>query len=140
MNMPPPQDAHLAAFHATRSGSDMLVLPTPDAVASHYVEWEWETALTLEKRVIPLLVKRCAVPEELQRIQYHRLDGPDQYKSGQLRLGRATWPRWPLRRLRRPHMPRRRPPTPSSALATAPSARTRRRLTWSVERRTGPGS
>ncbi len=50
----------------------VLVLLTPDAVTSEYVTWEWQRALNMHKRVIPLLILPCAVPDRLDGL--HRRD------------------------------------------------------------------
>ncbi|MEM9009190.1 MAG: toll/interleukin-1 receptor domain-containing protein, partial [Cyanobacteria bacterium P01_F01_bin.86] len=65
-----------------RTADTVVVLLTPAAVASKYVEWEWESALTLEKRVIPLLILPCDVPEELGRLHYHNLSSEQDYVLG----------------------------------------------------------
>jgi hypothetical protein len=54
-------------------------LLTPEAVKSSYVTWEWENALTLQKRVIPLLVLPCNSPADLARLHYHDLSQSDTY-------------------------------------------------------------
>jgi hypothetical protein len=66
----------------------VLVLLTPGAVASPTVTWEWETALIADKRVIPILLSPCAVPVELNRLHYHRLDDPTTYTLGLAKLTR----------------------------------------------------
>lgn len=60
----------------------MLVLPTPRTVESKYVTWEWENALTLQKRVVPLLILSYEVPDELARLHCHDLSQPDSYVLG----------------------------------------------------------
>ena len=60
----------------------VIVLLTPTAVSSKYVEWEWENALTLEKQVIPLLILPCDVPDELKRLHYHNLSIEQDYILG----------------------------------------------------------
>lgn len=67
---------------ALRKVDAVVVLLTPAAVASKYVEWEWENALTLEKRVIPLLIQPCTVPDELSRLHYHNLSTDQDYVLG----------------------------------------------------------
>jgi len=67
---------------ALRAVEAVLVLLTPGAVESQYVTWEWENALTLQKKVIPLLILPCAPPEELDRLHYHDLSQPDTYTIG----------------------------------------------------------
>ncbi|NER79747.1 MAG: toll/interleukin-1 receptor domain-containing protein [Leptolyngbya sp. SIO1D8] len=67
---------------AIRTVDTVVVLLTPAAVVSKYVEWEWENALTLEKRVIPLLILPCDVPDELTRLHYHNLSAGQDYVLG----------------------------------------------------------
>ncbi|MDX2212730.1 MAG: TIR domain-containing protein [Oculatellaceae cyanobacterium bins.114] len=67
---------------ALRTVQVVVVLLTPAAVASKYVEWEWETALTLDKRVIPLLLMPCDVPSDLSRLHYHNLSTDQEYTLG----------------------------------------------------------
>ena len=66
----------------------VLILLTPAAAASQPVTWEWETALTMEKRVIPLLVATCDVPAELRRLHYHDLSAETGYTLGLAHLAR----------------------------------------------------
>ena len=73
---------------ALRQVEAVLLLLTPGAVASRTVEWEWENALTLDKRVIPLLIQPCDVPAELKRLHYHDLSDPATYTLGLAKLGR----------------------------------------------------
>ena len=73
---------------ALRQVDAVLVLLTPGSVASPTVEWEWENALTLGKRVIGLLVSPCDVPAELKRLHYHDLSQPAMYTLGLARLAR----------------------------------------------------
>ncbi len=73
---------------ALRQVDAVLVLLTPGAAASGSVTWEWENALTLEKRVIGLLVAPCDVPAELDRQHYHDLRDPGSYSLGLARLAR----------------------------------------------------
>jgi hypothetical protein len=65
-----------------RQVDGVIVLLTPAAVSSKYVEWEWENALTLEKRVIPLMILPCDVPDELKRLHYHNLSTEQDYVLG----------------------------------------------------------
>lgn len=60
----------------------VLVLLTPGAVASKYVNWEWETAITVDKQVIPLLIMPCEVPSELASLHYHNLSTNQEYILG----------------------------------------------------------
>ncbi|MFC1961259.1 toll/interleukin-1 receptor domain-containing protein [Chloroflexota bacterium] len=87
----------------------VLVLLTSGAVASEVVTWEWENALTLQKRVIPLLIETCGLPPELARLHYHDFRPYVQFEKafGKLvsDLG-AT--------LRQKYQPAQPEPTPSS--------------------------
>ncbi len=67
---------------ALREVDVVLVLLTPASVISEYVSWEWGNALTLQKRIIPLLIIPCTVPDELRRLHYHDLGEPSKYNSG----------------------------------------------------------
>ncbi len=73
---------------ALRQIDAVLVLLTPDSVASDTVTWEWENALTLEKRVIGLCIAPCDVPQDLGRLHYHDLSDPAGYSLGLARLTR----------------------------------------------------
>lgn len=66
----------------------VLVLMTPQAAVSKYVEWEWEMALMADKRVIPLLIADCDVPAELSRLHYHNLSTEREYILGLMALVR----------------------------------------------------
>ena len=67
---------------AIRKVDVVLVLMSPAAVESRYVEWEWETAITVEKKVIPLLISVCEVPRELKDLHYHNLSTEQEYVLG----------------------------------------------------------
>lgn len=95
---------------ALRQVDAVLVLLTPGSVASQMVEWEWENALTLGKRVIGLLIAPCDVPDELKRLHYHDLSQPATYTLGLVRLARD------LLRL----APAAAPTAPPRAAPTAP--------------------
>ncbi|MEZ4866919.1 MAG: toll/interleukin-1 receptor domain-containing protein [Caldilineaceae bacterium] len=73
---------------ALRAVDAVVVLLTPAAVASKTVEWEWENALTLGKRVLPVLIQPCDVPAELKQLHYHHLNTADSYTLGMARLVR----------------------------------------------------
>jgi hypothetical protein len=73
---------------AVRNVDAVLVLLTPAAVASAAVTWEWETAQTLGRRVIGLLIASCLVAGELQRLHYHDLHDDTTYALGLAKLGR----------------------------------------------------
>jgi hypothetical protein len=60
----------------------VVVLLTPASVVSKYVLWECDTAQTLGKRVIGLLILPCAVPDELSNLHYHDLSGAEKYVVG----------------------------------------------------------
>jgi hypothetical protein len=67
---------------ALRQVDALVLLLTPESVASPIVAWERETALTLEKPVIPVLIKACSVPSEWGRDHYHPMDTPERYRLG----------------------------------------------------------
>lgn len=48
----------------------MLVLLSKASVKSKYVRQEWLTALTNSIKIIPLLLEKCTIPKDLQKIQY----------------------------------------------------------------------
>jgi len=60
----------------------VIVLLTPAAVASKYVLWECDTAQTLDKFVVGLLIQACDVPDELSRLHYHDLSVAEKYVVG----------------------------------------------------------
>jgi len=43
------------------------------------VQWEWEQALTLQKRLIPIVIVQCDVPGELATLHYHDFSDPGKY-------------------------------------------------------------
>lgn len=53
---------------ALREVDAVVVLMTPGSVTSKYVEWEWEMAQMASKRVIPLLILPCDVPDSSLRL------------------------------------------------------------------------
>lgn len=75
-------------YQALSQVDAVLVLLTPGAVASANVTWEWQNALMMDKRVIPLLASSCDVPVDLKALHYHRLDDPADYTLGLARLAR----------------------------------------------------
>ncbi|HML22179.1 MAG TPA: toll/interleukin-1 receptor domain-containing protein [Aggregatilinea sp.] len=63
---------------AIRTSDVLLVLLSPAAVLSKYVEWEWTTALfVFRKPVIPILILQCDIPAELSRLQYRDFSQAD---------------------------------------------------------------
>jgi hypothetical protein len=60
----------------------VIVLFTPGSVMSTYVLWECDTAQTLGKPIIGLLIQRCAVPADLARFHYHDLSITEKYMRG----------------------------------------------------------
>lgn len=74
---------------ALRNISGIVVLLTPGAVTSRSVEWVWETALTLEKHVVPVLILPCEVPSELQQLPCYDLSTAQNYVLGFAALIRA---------------------------------------------------
>lgn len=75
-------------YQALSQVDAVLVLLTPGAVASANVTWEWQNALIMDKRVIPLLASPCDVPVDLKALHYHRLDNEAGYTLGLARLAR----------------------------------------------------
>lgn len=73
---------------ALAAADAVLVLLTPGAVVSTNVTWEWQGALFLNKRVIPLLIDPCDVPDELQKLHYHDFSQPAQRRLALARLVR----------------------------------------------------
>ncbi|MEM9092319.1 MAG: toll/interleukin-1 receptor domain-containing protein [Cyanobacteria bacterium P01_F01_bin.53] len=71
---------------ALRDVDAVVVLLTPNAAGSKYVEWEWEMAQMVEKPVIPLLIETCDVPDELARLHYHNLSTQQDYTLGLMAL------------------------------------------------------
>jgi hypothetical protein len=74
--------------HALRQVDALLALLTPGYLASPVCTWEWQTARTLGKRVIPLLSLPCDLPDELAQLQYHDLSDPARYPLGLAKLAR----------------------------------------------------
>jgi len=60
----------------------VVVLLTPAAVASKYVLWECDTAQTLGKFMVGVLIESCTVPDELSRLHYHDLSVAKKYVVG----------------------------------------------------------
>ncbi len=54
----------------------VLLLLTPGATASAHVAWEYQTALALKRRLIPLLITPCIPPADVQALHYHNLYDP----------------------------------------------------------------
>lgn len=66
----------------------VLVLLTPGAVESGTVTWEWQTALDIGRRVIPLLIQPCDPPPSLAALHYHDFTKPDAGRTALNRLVR----------------------------------------------------
>ena len=66
---------------ALREVDAVVVLLTPEAVASKYVEWEIEMAQMVEKTIFPVLVLDCEIPEELRPLHYRNLSVEENYSS-----------------------------------------------------------
>ncbi len=64
----------------------VLVLLTPESAVSPNVEWEWRTAKSLSKPIVPVLIFPCTVPEELQDLHYRDLSNPENYSLGLMGL------------------------------------------------------
>ena len=59
----------------------IVLLLSPAAVESRNVEWEWETAETLETPILPVVVVPCEVPHELDHLHRRDLSNADTYAS-----------------------------------------------------------
>ncbi|MFN8418315.1 MAG: toll/interleukin-1 receptor domain-containing protein [Anaerolineae bacterium] len=66
------------------SSDTMLVLLSPDSVASENVADEWSYFINKDKPIIPLLVRPCEVPFRLQRRQRVNFTGDQREALGQL--------------------------------------------------------
>jgi len=71
-------DAEIEA--ALERSDDVLVILSPDSVASEHVRNEIEFALNAKKTVVPLLHRHCTIPMRLLRIQY--VDFTSSYDAG----------------------------------------------------------
>lgn len=56
-----------------------IVSLSPRAVQSPYVRWEYETALRLGKRMVPVLYKVCPIPSALDKFQWIDFAGATDY-------------------------------------------------------------
>lgn len=75
-------------YTALQGVDALLALLTPGYVTSTMCTWEWQTAALLGKRVIPLLIAPCDIPDELARLHYHNLSEPERYPLGLATLAR----------------------------------------------------
>ncbi len=66
---------------ALREVNAVVVLLTPGAVASTYVEWELEMARMVEKKIVPVLISACEIPDEIERVHYRDLSNGDTYNN-----------------------------------------------------------
>ena len=72
---------------AIRNTKAVLVLLTPSAVKSEYVKLEYQAALALgNKKLIPVSILNCDVPDELQRLQNRNLSEESSYLKGLLAI------------------------------------------------------
>ena len=106
---------------ALREVEAVLVLLTPKAVESQYVTWESENAMTLQKRVIPLMIRPCSPPPDLSRLHYYRFEQPDRYVSEFAALLRDLYELSTPTTSPAPEPTRPVPPLPSAPRSTAPS-------------------
>ena len=68
---------------------NMVYLLSPDSIASHYCQKELDLALSLNKRIIPLLVRETdpmQVPSELQYLHYIDLTDEEDYSPDESQL------------------------------------------------------
>ena len=62
------------------SETDVLVLiVSPDSMASKWVKEEWQTFLGSDRTILPVLHKDCDVPQEINRLQMIKTDKQDWY-------------------------------------------------------------
>ena len=71
---------------AIRHTKAVLVMLTPGAVESKYVTWECEVARATEKKIIPVLIHTCNVPEEIKPLQHRDLSNEQKYMKGLLAI------------------------------------------------------
>lgn len=87
-------DEWLARIHDALDRSRVcLVLLTPEAASSQWVQYEIERAQSANCPVIPLLFRTCELPEALQKVQYldFRDDVDGSFKGLQRALTTALW-------------------------------------------------
>ncbi len=65
---------------AIREQQYFLFLVTPDCVASKYCQWELDTAQSLKKSIVPLMLKKTNVPKTIVDLQ--RIDFSKDYDKG----------------------------------------------------------
>ena len=65
---------------AIREQQYFLFLMTPDSVESEYCQWELNTALSLKKVIIPLMVKKTDAPKTIASLQH--IDFSKDYGNG----------------------------------------------------------
>jgi internalin A len=71
---------------ALRQVDVLLVLLTPQSVISDYVIWECEIARALKKKIIPVFILECDIPDELQRLHRRDLSIAESYTTGLLSI------------------------------------------------------
>ena len=69
-NIEPGQDWDRTIDAALTDCATFLIVLSPDAVGSSEVRGELRSALNLRKRIVPVLLKPCAIPRQLQTTQY----------------------------------------------------------------------
>src|SRR5690348_12962056 len=55
---------------AIESSDRVIVIPSPNSVTSEWVEKEYTQALSLRRKIIPVMLAACSVPFALNTINY----------------------------------------------------------------------
>jgi hypothetical protein len=69
---------------AIREQHYFLFLMTRDSVSSEYCQWELDTAQSLKKTIIPVMIEQADVPITIKRLQY--IDFRESYKDRLIKL------------------------------------------------------
>ena len=85
-NMQGGQEWKVQLRTALRQVKAVVLLLTPKAVASKYVEWELEMARMAETTILPVLIQDCDIPDELDRLHYRNLSSEHSYPTELLLL------------------------------------------------------
>lgn len=73
---------------AIKQSDIIVVLLTPASVISENVKWEIDTAVTLDKPMIGILILPCQLPEDLKKLHYHDLSSDEKYSLNLMALVR----------------------------------------------------
>lgn len=69
------------AHTAILNSSAFLIILSPDALKSRYIEFERLTAKMYNKPILPVLYETCTIPEDLQGIEYSDFRNMANFKS-----------------------------------------------------------